>query len=473
MKRLIVVLMLILPLLSGFIQDLSAGDPYQESFIVIAPDNWTFQYEGTQEQFIPFGTNFFDPRRVFHPPGKPRTAPFAVITKFDYASTDSLLTLMENIGVNIIRLFISVRPLFPEYKKANEENFKIIDKYIELAEKHHMRIIMGVYDRWERWPDWMHGDIYADDYIIEGQQFIMEYWAKRYKDEPTIFSYSLENEPTVSTGWSSACREKFTAWVKEKYRNEATLKKYWIDYPFAGENWDAIKIPPDYSNPFNRRLYDFQIFREQLAADWLKKIYESLRKYDSKHMMTVGLVQMSAPLYRLAHRQGLGMFGYPAFNPHVIAPYVDYMTIHGYDWWDDNVEYFIEGLLRYSFVGKPIILEEFRFLKKTIDHTIGSVSGWLNWSAFWIGSIRWLYDLREGRYTSGGIDFKEKAGQVHSFRMNRVPPVDYFVIDKFRLLTDMTYAEEIYFNYLAKRFKADGPIGFRFINEDLKVEYEQ
>lgn len=95
----------------------------KDKFIVIAPDNWTFQYEGTNERFIPFGTNFFDSRRVFHPPGKPGIAPFAVITKFNYKSTDSLLAIVENLGVNIIRIFLSVRPLFPEYKKVNEENF--------------------------------------------------------------------------------------------------------------------------------------------------------------------------------------------------------------------------------------------------------------------------------------------------------------------------------------------------------------
>ncbi len=447
-----------------------AQEVLSDHFIGIADDNWTFRYEGTDKPFIPFGTNFFDPRRVFHPPGQPRTAPFAVITKFDSASTDSLLTLMENIGVNIIRLFISVRPLFPEYKQPDEENFKIIDEYIGLAKKHNMRIIMGVFDGWEGWPAWMRGDVYADDHIIEGQEFMMEYWGNRYRDEPTIFSYSLENEPTVSAGQSADCREKFRAWVRNKYRTEAALRKAWTDYPFAGETWESIQIPPRFSNPLNRRLYDFQLFREQLAAGWLRRMKTALNKHDTNHMMTIGLVQMSAPLYRLAHRANLGVLGYPAFNPHVIAPYVDYLTIHGYDWWDGNVEYFIEGLLRYSYVGKPILLEEFRFLKKTINHTIGSVSGWLNWSAFWIGSIRWLYDLREGRYTTGGIEFKEVAAMRDSFNMERIPPVDYYVVDKFRLLTDATYAEELYFKYLEKRMKAGGPIGFRFINENPPVE---
>ncbi|MBA7557689.1 hypothetical protein ES705_50458 [subsurface metagenome] len=89
--------------------------------------------------------------------------------------------------------------------------------------------------------------------------------------------------------------------------------------------------------------------------------------------------------------------------------------MHGYNWWDEHDGTYIQGLLRYSFADKPMLLEEFEYKSSTIDASLGSASGWVSWAAyqgiFDPDPEAFLFDS-DGTITASGMAFQSKASVI-------------------------------------------------------------
>ncbi len=122
-------------------------------------------------------------------------------------------------------------------------------------------------------------------------------------------------------------------------------------------------MPEDKADPGNPRLLDWQLFREHLADEWVRRQVEAIRKADPTHLVTVGYIQWSYPLVRTGNPSL-----YAAFNPRRQAQWLDFICIHFYpllgrpfesqEAWDRNLAY-LQSVLAYCHVGKPVVLGEY------------------------------------------------------------------------------------------------------------------
>jgi len=110
-------------------------------------------------------------------------------------------------------------------------------------------------------------------------------------------------------------------------------------------------------------LRDWQLFREHLADQWVRRQVDAIRRADPNHLITVGYIQWSYPLIRPGNPSR-----YSAFNPHRQARWLDFVTIHFYptlcnpfdseENWDRNLGY-LQAVLAYCHTSKPMVLGEY------------------------------------------------------------------------------------------------------------------
>ncbi len=441
------------------------GVSYHDEFIKVAGDSWHFETETTGRPFIPFGVNYYDPGSYHDTP----YSAFDVIGAFDSVSVDRQLAKIHNLGANIIRIFLSVVSFEPDLFVLNESSFQKLDKLIKIAKKHRLRIIFDVINDWEGDPGWQSWDYYADETTLQGYEFYLEALGARYKDEPAIFSWSLQNEPYVRGPSSGIMGDLWIPYTQFKYGSEANLSAAWSDYPQSGETWDNIKQPEaavydPLNTPGDQRLYDYQLFREDIAYNWVRRLSHALRLNDPKHMISIGLDQHSVPIKNAVPERT-----YTGFNPRKIAHFLDYTSIHAYNWWDaSTVSTFIEAIARYSFANKPVVVEEYNLREagSTVSPLLDSSSGWLHWAAFATEGFEWndnLFDLSEN-VTPLGQTFRSIADTIYNTVPTRAPDVAWLDIDLKQALTSVDYQNTRFPEYVSLFNSSGGPVGFTVRN---------
>ena len=259
-------------------------------FIKVASDNWHFESASSHQAFIPFGVNYYDPK-TYH--SDPYVA-YDVIGKFDSARTDRQLSKIAGLGANIVRIFLSPVIFEPQLFQLKESSFLTLDKLIATAKKNNLYIIFDLIDTWEGEPSWQSWEYFADEQTLQGFEFFLKSIGDRYVNEPTIFSWNLLNEPEIRGPDSGIMVDLFGVWVRFKYGTENNLSEAWDDYPGLGESWQQIKSPSynaftDQESYGSTRFYDFQLFREDIAYNWVRRLTDAIRTNDKNHMITVGL----------------------------------------------------------------------------------------------------------------------------------------------------------------------------------------
>ncbi len=427
--------------------------------IRVSHDGWHF-VDGRGNRFTPFGCTYADPatwapekRQERWDAGK--TGP-AVIEAFDPIRTDGHFKLLsETAQASVVRVFLSPAVFMPELGRFDSLAFKKLDRLIELAAQRNLRLILDVAEVWEGQARWMIGDgivdFYGNDTAIHGISLFAAELGRRYRNNPTIFAWNLTNEPFVLGGDSPFMKARFRTWVRQKYSSAEELRAAWPDFPQPGESWPDNINPPDFAAdlPGDGRLYDFQLFREYMATRWTARVARALRNEDPTHLITIGLIQFSSPI-----RDGkVWGWAYPGVNPHAIAPYVDFISMHAYVWnYEDRYDY-IPGVLRYAFAGKPVVLEEFRYDDSVIDTTIGSTVGWLSWWCFDDPETKpheSLFDL-QGNPTPEGLAFAKKAQELYARpSLMRVPAQVSLGVDRKLLLTSGAERDRYYAMYVSE-----------------------
>jgi|GEM_PF-4970806 len=438
----------------------------QHEFIRVADDNWHFETELTGEAFIPYGVNYYDPG-TFHDTPYPA---YDVIGAFDSVTVDRQLEKVSELGANVIRIFLSVVSFEPDLFSLNETSFEKLDTLVRIAKQHNLRIIFDLINDWEGVPSWESWEYYADEQTIRGYEFFLEALGRRYADEPAIFSWSLKNEPYARGPDSGIMGDLWTPYVQFKYKSESALAAAWNDYPRAGEYWEQIK-QPDYSaeyvpfdSPESQRFYDYQVFREDIAYNWVRRLSRALRRTDPNHMITIGLDQHSAPI---KHVTGFEKT-YTAFNPIKIAPLLDYISMHAYNWWDSHVSTFVKAVARYCYTDKPVVIEEFNLheTESTVMPFLDSSGGWLHWAAFETPGFDWTANLLDesGNITPLGTTFRRIADWIYDTVPVRVPDAARVDVDLKQALTSVNDMNDIYQDYIDTANTTSGPVGFRVLN---------
>ena len=425
----------------------SGGSAADES-VRVARDGWHFETHKTRARFVPFGGVYYDPA-TYTTERFPR---FLVIGGFNEERTDRHFAQIGGIGANLVRISLSTAIFSPEYRKIDQSAFNTLDRVIALAKKHGLRVILDPLVEWEGSAAWLAGgDRYTDEKAARGLEFLYSAYAERYRNEPTVFSYLLMDEPRVP--WvTESMKLRFGEWVRREYKTEERLKRAWPDYPNEKEGWRSIVVPPDQNAPGSRRLYDYQKFREDLATALVKRLAAAIRSRDKNHLISLGNVQWVAPL-RFAEPSLLTPSSYPAFSPSRIGPFLDYMHINSYNWWDGEIVTFTQAMGRFAYCkGKPVLLGEFSFTPDTVEGTKGSFSGYSAWAFYPLPSepsLNYLFTA-SGELTKHGKAFAETAARVKSraLAFERAPDAEALSVDRMQWLTDIASGVKLYERYV-------------------------
>lgn len=350
-RRLIFVAMIVITI--GFGMTSSAAARSKMQLIVVSADGEGFAERDSGRPYIPFGTNYYDPHTGWAP---------KIWRKYDAEKVREHFRLMSKIGVNCARVFLTAASFQPKAETIDEQSLKKLDTLIKIARETDIRLILTGPDHWEGSPSYWRPDRFAGEEALRALEHFWEVLGKRYRGEPAIFAWDLLNEPHLPwflKGWDV----RWNAWLEKKYGNFGSLKAAWGDELTDTAQWGKVAVPDDRDDAGNPRLRDWQLFREYLADEWVRRQVEALRGADPTHLITVGYIQWSYPLVRPGNPSR-----YSAFNPHRQGRWFDFLTIHFYptmgaplksdENWRKNLSY-LQAILAYCHIGKPVVLGEF------------------------------------------------------------------------------------------------------------------
>jgi len=226
-------------------------------------------------------------------------------------------------------------------RRTNRKSLQRLRELVALAEQVglHLNITgLGCYHKADV-PAWY--DALSEKRRWDVQARFWQAVARECRRSPAIFCYDLMNEPVTPAG-----DEKGTEWLGPA---------------FAGKH-------------FVQRISLEQRGRERsaIARAWTRRLTSAIRDVDSRHLITVGLVDWSLDQPGLAS----------GFVPEHIAPEIDFISVHLYPE-QAKVDEAIRKLRRFA-VGKPVVIEETFPLKcsreefaRFIDRSRIVASGWI------------------------------------------------------------------------------------------------
>ena len=367
--------------------------------IVIAKDGRTFQTE-RGKPFVPFGVTYYRPGTGWAP---------QVWKQFDPAATRADFARMKALGVNCVRVFLSFGSFYQIPGELETEGLQKFDQFLQLAEEAGLYVHPTGPDFWEGSPKWKPVAV-EDEPTVAALESFWKLFAARYRGRKVIFAYDLRNEPEV--GWEQGMKPGWNDWLRNKYGSLVQLAAAWgtsADQVAFG----AIPIPEPGDALKDRKLLDFQAFREDLADAWTRRQAAAIKSADPAALVTVGLIQWSVPSLLPA-----GARHYAAFRPERQAKYLDFLEIHFYPFNHGAYEYrqqsdewgnlaYLEGVVRETArPGKPVVLAEFgwygggkpkfdngahppateeqqaRYCRDVVETSKGFAVGWLNWGFY-------------------------------------------------------------------------------------------
>lgn len=445
--------------------------------ISIAPDGRSFR-QGTLEPFVIFGANYFRPGTGWAP---------QLWKQFDLEATGKDFKLMKKLGINCVRVFLSYGSFFQEQDKLTEEGLAKFDTFLQLAEEAGIYVHPAGPDFWEGASTWMKGDEYADEYLIAARVRFWSMFAQRYRGRNVIFAYDLQNEPTIN--WDTPqMLARWRSWLAKKYETEKRMAEA-FGTSAQGATFRNIDIPKSENRRGDRRLLDYQLFREDIADEWTRRQVEAIRLADPQALVTMGLIQWSIPsvLPSLHH--------YSGFRPIRMARLLDFIEIHFYplagglyhyqnaDHERLNLAYLESVAGEAAVAGKPLILAEFgavgggtltmqpevsgterqqaEFCRKMVLATSGVACGWLTWALYdtpqandlsqFSGLLRY-----DGQIKEWGEEFRLLAGRCKSKTFEVHPQSLRLPLPWEDCLTDVTAGQEYLNEYVKRKFQ-DNP----------------
>lgn len=191
-------------------------------------------------------------------------------------------------------------------RKEGEYDFSDVDRLLELAEKNNRKVIMKfllecapqyVFDKYggtrigprgEELRGGSHGAFYGgwrpcftNPNVMAAAVRFVEKVAERYSDNKNIILWNTWNEirnRPVEECFCPHCRAAFGKYLKNKF---GTIEKLNSFYGAAEESFEAIALPATPHGYWD--TYEFKKFKGSAELyNWLKYVYDGIRKYDKK-----------------------------------------------------------------------------------------------------------------------------------------------------------------------------------------------
>jgi len=367
--------------------------------VTITPDGTGFIEKvpglfGTESRpFVPFGTNYYDPDTNWPP---------KLWQQFDPNRVKEHFRVMSELGVNCARVFLTAGSFQPNVNTVDERALEKLDTFLKIAREARIHLILTGPDHWEGTPSYWKPDRFAGAESLQALEHFWSVVAKRYAGEPAIFAWDLLNEPSIPW-FVESWRPQWNSFLQSKYGSWSALKTAYAHELAEGESWGNVTVPKDQADAGNPRLLDWQLFRESLADEWVRRQADAIRQADPAALVTVGYIQWSYPVVRIGNPSL-----YSAFNPHRQEKWLDFISIHFYpamgqpfasrENWEMNLAY-LQSVLAYCHTGKPVVLGEYgwygggaaqgrprldehqqgRWIVAEIEASRRLACGWLSW----------------------------------------------------------------------------------------------
>ncbi len=275
-------------------------------WIQVSKDGKSFVTSKSQTKFVPWGFNYDHDRegRLLED-----------YWNTDWKTIEQDFQEMKQLGANVVRIHLQFGKFMSAPDQPREAALKKLTTLLKLAEDSSLYLDLtglGCYHKQDV-PVWY--DKLNDHKRWQAQAVFWEAIAKQCANSPAIFCYDLMNEPVVHGG-----KKKGTDWLGPGFGGKHFVQRI------------TLEVDP---RP-----------RHEIAAAWIKTLVEAIRKYDKRHLITVGLVPWSL------ERRGLQS----GFVPEKTSQHLDFVSVHIYPV-KGKVNEALETLKGFD-IGKPLVIEE-------------------------------------------------------------------------------------------------------------------
>ena len=260
----------------------------------------------------------------------------------EWAKVEKDFREMKGLGANVVRIHLQFGRFMEKPDTPNEAALERLVRVTKLAEELHLYLDvtgLGCYHKKDV-PCWY--DKLSEKERWDAQARFWKAIAERCADSRAIFCYDLMNEPVVPGG-----------------RREAGE---WLGPPFAGKHFVQFITLDQGDRP-----------RPTIARRWIRHLKAAIRKHDSQHLITVGLVPWSLD------RPGLTS----GFVPEESVEELDFLSVHLYPEKSELDEAI--NTLRGFAVGKPVVIEEMFSLKCSVSELERFIEASREVAAGWLG----------------------------------------------------------------------------------------
>ena len=278
----------------------------------------------------------------------------------DYWDDEDKLRLhlgrIRDCGANVVRLHLQVGRFLNAPDQVAPESLTRLQRVVTICEELELRIVLtglGCYRRADV-PAWY--DQLDEPQRWQAQAVFWQAVAQAVAESPAIFCLDLMNEPVVP----GAPRDPGD----------------WLGPPFADRHYvQFISLDPAGRS------------RQEIAIAWINSLVDAIRKVNTQHLITIGLVDWSLD------RPGLTS----GFVPETTCQRLDFLSVHLYPE-SNQIDVAMETLKGFQ-IGKPIVIQEFFPLRCSIEEADQFVRRSQEFADGWI-SFHWgesLADLQASR----------------------------------------------------------------------------
>lgn len=249
---------------------------------------------------------------------------------------------MRRLGANVVRLHLQLGTYMTTPQHVDAAELERLRRTLDLARDVGLYLDLtglGCYHL-AQVPPW-----YDQLGEVDRWQVQAKFWeaiARTCAGHPAVFCYDLINEPVVGNA-----KEGDHPWLLGELEGMYFVQR--ISHDLAGRS------------------------REAIAEAWVRKMVKAIRKHDTEHWVTVGVIPW-AQVFSGAK---------PVFYSPEVARHLDFVSVHFYPK-SGEVEKAVEALAVYD-IGKPLVVEETfplscsldeldQFMKQTDDR----VEGWIS-----------------------------------------------------------------------------------------------
>lgn len=301
-------------------------------WVQVAPDGRGFELATSRRPFVPWGFNYTVDEHD-------RLLEDYWDTEWDGIERD--FRTMKALGANVVRIHLQFAKLMRDPATPDEHALDQVVRLTALAARTGLYLDvtgLGAY-REEDVPAWYYTLSEADRWRAHAR-----FWAavaSRLAESPAVFCYDLMNEPMAPAG---------------SRRPDELLNGELGGFHFL--QYIALEQA-------GRPL-------DEIARRWIRQLTAAIRRYDRRHLVTVGMLPPSATL---------GYFS--GFDPAAVAAEMDFPSVHIYPE-RSRVRAAVDVLRHFAAAGKPVVVEETSALysgsedfAKFVRQARGLAAGWL------------------------------------------------------------------------------------------------